>query len=50
MVQLQRIAHRLRQLLSMKFAPRSITITKGHKLTIVTLVAKPTKDHRHPTF
>jgi hypothetical protein len=26
------------------------TVTKGHNLTRVTLIAKPTKAHRHPTY
>jgi hypothetical protein len=49
MVQLKRIAPRPRQLLSMKLYLGYPTITKGHKLIGVTLVAKPTNAHRRPT-
>jgi hypothetical protein len=49
MVQLQRIAPRHRQLLSMKLHIGYPIVTKGHKLTGIAPIAKLTKAHRNPT-
>jgi hypothetical protein len=47
---LQRIALITRQLLSMTLHLGYPTVTKNHKLTGVTPIAKLTNAHRHPTY
>jgi lysophospholipase L1-like esterase len=49
MIQLQRIAPKLRQHLNIKLHLAYLIVTKGHNLTGVTPVARPIKAHRHPT-